>query len=844
MPSLRRPSPGCTALLAVLVLGFLLPGRAAAQGLVEVKARYTKYEYRIPMRDGKRLFTTVYVPKDLSKTYPILLTRTPYSVRPYGVDQYRDNLGPSALFGKAGYIFAYQDVRGRWMSEGEFVNMRPHRPVKGPKEIDESTDTYDTIAFLLKRVPNHNGKVGQWGISYPGFYTAAGMIDAHPALKAVSPQAPVTDWFVGDDWHHNGALFVAHMFNFLARFDRPRPVPTPKFRATFEHGTPDGYQFFLGLGPLREAGKRFFKGEAAFWDEATKHGSYDEFWKARNIRQHLKGIKPAVLTVGGWFDAENLFGALEVYRKVKHYSPRTSNQLVMGPWRHGGWSGGDGSKLGDVSFNAKTAEFYREQIELPFFEHHLKGKPILNRPEAWVFETGTNVWRQHDTWPPKGVRPRSLFFHAGGKLGDAAPGIGKPQDGHDEYLSDPARPVPYLDKVVLGMVPEYMTADQRFAGRRPDVLVYETEVLEEDVTIAGPIVADLFVSTTGTDSDWVVKVIDVYPNDYPDPSPNPAGVKMGGYQQLVRGDVMRGKFRNSLEKPEPFVPGKPARVKFALPDVYHTFRSGHRIMVQVQSSWFPLVDRNPQTFTDIYAAKAADFRKATQRVYRTRTLASRLTVQVVPLEREPAADRTAAKEKPRPAAVKVTVDTSEVPELADWGKKAKGLVETWYPRLAEMLKSDGFTPPAEVKLVFKKDMHGVAYTGGNTIVIAGEWIKRHPDDYGMVVHELTHVIQAYGGRGPGWLVEGIADYVRFYHFEPKTKLTLGRGRRRAPSYRDGYRTAAMFLAWVVKTHDKDLIGKLNAAIRQGKYRDELFQSCTGKKLDELWDEFVRSAERK
>jgi putative CocE/NonD family hydrolase len=616
--------------LAVLVL--VHPGHASAQGLTEVKAKYTKYEYRIPMRDGKRLFTAVYVPKDLTKrSYPILLLRTPYSVRPYGADQYRDNLGPSPLFGKAGYIFAYQDVRGRWMSEGEFVNMRPHNAAKGQRDVDESTDTYDTIDFLLKKVRGHNGKVGQWGISYPGFYTAAGMIDAHPALKASSPQAPVTDWFVGDDWHHNGALFLAHMFNFHARFDRPRPAPTSKFKADFDHETPDGYAFFLKLGSLQEAGKRWFKGEAAFWDEAMKHGSYDEFWQARNLRQHLKGIKPAVLTVGGWFDAENLFGALEVYRKVKKNSPRTSNRLVMGPWVHGGWGGkGAGDKLGDVSFNDKTAEFYRKNIELPFFEFHLKGKKTPHLPEAWVFETGTNVWRQHDTWPPRAAKPRSFYCHAAGKLRETAPAASKPENGHDEYLSDPARPVPYLDRIVLGMAKEYMTADQRFAGRRPDVLVYQTGELEEDVTIAGPIQAELFVSTTGTDADWVVKLIDVYPNDYPDPKPNPTEVKMGGYQQLVRGDVMRGKFRNSLETPEAFTPGKPTAVKFALPDVYHTFRRGHRIMVQVQSSWFPLVDRNPQTFVDIYKARAADFRKATQRVYRTQEMPSRVTVRVMP----------------------------------------------------------------------------------------------------------------------------------------------------------------------------------------------------------------------
>jgi putative CocE/NonD family hydrolase len=624
--------------VTLALLAILLPGQLFAQPvdsnnkpLAEIKAQYTKYEYRIAMRDGKRLFTSVYVPKDTTQPYPILLTRTPYSVRPYGVDQYRDNLGPSAHFTKAGYIFVYQDVRGRWMSEGEFVNMRPQNPTrKGPSDIDESTDTYDTIDWLVKHVSNNNGKVGQWGISYPGFYTAAGMIDAHPALKAASPQAPVTDWFVGDDWHHNGALFLPHMFNFLGRFDRPRPTPVKKFDPKFDHETPDGYDFFLNLGPLNEAGTRFFKGEATFWDEAVKHGTYDEFWKARNIRAHLKDIKPAVMTVGGWFDAENLFGALEVYKNVKANSPKTSNMLVMGPWVHGGWSRDDGSKLGDVPFNAKTAEFYREHIELPFFEHYLKDKGKLAQPEAWVFETGTNTWRKHDTWPPKNARPQSLYFHAGGKLRDVEPSIDKPQEGRDEYVSDPAKPVPFLDKIAIGMSPEYMTADQRFAGRRPDVLVFATDPLEEDLTIAGPITADLFVSTTGTDSDWIVKVIDVYPNDYPDPDPNPTGVRMGGYQQLVRGDVMRGKFRNSLEKPQPFEPSEPTRVKFALSDVQHCFRTGHRIMVQVQSSWFPLVDRNPQTFTDIYSAKESAFRKATQRVYRTRELPSNVTVLVVP----------------------------------------------------------------------------------------------------------------------------------------------------------------------------------------------------------------------
>ncbi len=624
--------PAATILLASLLVCLPRPVAAQSTGddkLSEVKAQYTKYEYRIPMRDGKRLFTAVYVPKDQSQTWPILLTRTPYSANPYGADQYRETPGPSSLFTKAGYIFVIQDVRGRWMSEGEFVNMRPHIPAKnGPTDIDESSDTYDTIDWLLKHVPNHNGKVGQWGISYPGFYTAAGMIDAHPALKAASPQAPVTDWFVGDDWHHNGALILVHMFGFMSRFDRPRPEPTKKFNTTFDYETPDGYEFFMKLGSLEHAGDRFFKGEAAFWNEAMQHGSYDDFWKARNIRAHLKEIKPAVLTVGGWFDAENLFGALEVYKQIKKNSPKTGNFLVMGPWIHGGWRN-DGSKLGDVSFNAKTGDYFREQMELPFFEFHLKGKGKAEFPEAWMFETGTNVWRKYETWPPKNAKPRTLYFHAGGKLSEEQPADARPDDGRDEYPSDPARPVPYQEKIAVRMLPEFKTADQRFAARRPDVLVYSTNVLEEDVTIAGSIDVKLFVSTTGTDADWVVKLVDVYPEDYPDPNPNPAGIKMGGYQQLVRGDVMRGKFRNSYEKPEAFPPGKPTPVMFTMQDMCHTFRSGHRIMVQVQSSWFPLVDRNPQTFVDIYSAKDADFHKATHRVYRTRELPSAVSVLVV-----------------------------------------------------------------------------------------------------------------------------------------------------------------------------------------------------------------------
>jgi putative CocE/NonD family hydrolase len=600
------------------------PARLHAQGLEYVQSHYTKFEYRIPMRDGVKLFTAVYVPKDNSKPYPIMLYRTPYSIRPYGADQYWPNLGPSPQFAKEGYVFACQDVRGRYMSEGEFVNMRPQNAQKLPRDVDESSDTYDTIDWLVKHVPNTNGRVGLYGISYPGFYAAAGMIDAHPALKASSPQAPVTDWFVGDDFHHNGALFLPHAFNFLSSFGRPRPEPTTKSAGSrFEHGTPDGYDFFLRMGPLGNADARYLKGDVAFWNDVMRHGNYDEFWQARNLRPHLKDIKPAVMTVGGWFDAEDLFGALETYKNVQANHPPAANHLVMGPWSHGGWSRSDGDSLGPVRFNAKTAVYYREQIELPFFEYHLKGKGTDPLPKAMVFETGTNRWRRYDAWPPVAAKRRPFYLAENAKLA-SEPSSGA-DNSFDEYVSDPAKPVPYVEKVTIGMDKEYMTADQRFAGHRPDVLVYATEPLVEDLTIAGPIEVELTVSTTGTDSDWVVKLIDVYPNDLPAPDPNPTGVQLAGYQQLVRGEPMRGKFRNGFEKPEPFEPGRPTAVKFVMPDICHTFRSGHRMMVQVQSSWFPLVDRNPQTFCDVYAAKPEDFRKATQRVYRS----SRVTVRVV-----------------------------------------------------------------------------------------------------------------------------------------------------------------------------------------------------------------------
>jgi uncharacterized protein len=611
-------------ILVVLLLALL--NHLWAQRDDYVKSAYSKREFQIPMRDGIKLFTAVYSPKNMMHAYPIMLNRTPYSVAPYGADRYPSTLGPSEELAKDNFIFAYQDVRGRMMSEGEFVNMTPCKDAKnGPADVDESTDAYDTIDWLIKNIPNNNGKVGMWGISYPGFYAAAGMIDAHPALKAVSPQAPIADWFLGDDFHHNGAFYLPHAFGFLSSFGHPRPKPTISFDGFFNFPTPDGYDFYLRMGAFPHANEKYFKNDIPFWNDLMQHGNYDAFWQARNLRPHLKNIKPAVMTVGGWFDAEDLFGALNVYRSVEASSPGIYNILVMGPWFHGGWSRSAGESLGNIRFDSETSVFYRKEIEYPFFRHFLKGAGDLDLPEAYVFKTGSNHWEKQHQWPPKDARPMNLYFCANSRL-SWEPDAQNPATAYDEYVSDPARPVPYIQEIATGMTREHMVEDQRFASRRTDVLSYETEALKHNITIAGPVAPTLSVSTTGTDSDFVVKLIDVYPDDYPDNEPNPANVKMAGFQQLVRGEVFRGKYRNSYSNPEPFVPGEVTKIAYKMPDIFHTFRKGHRIMVQVQSTWFPLVDRNPQQFLDIYHAKDSDFIKATQRVYRSRTASSFITL--------------------------------------------------------------------------------------------------------------------------------------------------------------------------------------------------------------------------
>lgn len=635
-PPKSKERPDLLRVLTAITLSLLLGAGAFSQQVEYTRAHYTKYDYRIPMRDGVKLFTTVYMPKDTSQAYPILINRTPYSIAPYGIDNCRPVLGPSEIFDKEGFIFVYQDVRGRFLSEGEFIDIPYHKTAfSGPTDTDESTDTYDTIDWLVKHVPNNNGRVGIWGISYPGFFAAFGMIDAHPALKAASPQAPVGDVANGDDAFHNGAFFLAANFGFYTVF-KPRPggPARPERFARFNYGTPDAYDFYLKMGPLSNSNDKYFKNENAYWNYNLDHPNYDEFWQVRSLVPHMKNIKPAVLFVGGWFDAEDLAGPLNLFTALEKNGPLGPNTLVMGPWLHGGWAHMDGDRLGNLSFESKTGEFYREKIELPFFVHHLKGKGDGLKPskegaipKAWVFATGTNEWRKFDAWPPRESREKTLYLCPGGRL-SFEPSADEGET-FDEYISDPDKPVPVIGHIGEGMPGDYMTEDQRFASRRPDVLVYVTEPLDRDIVIAGPITPVLKVSTSGTDSDFVVKLVDVYPNDYPDPTPNPAKIRMGGYQQLVRGEPFRGKFRHSLEKPEPFVPNGTEKIEFVMPDAYHVFRPGHRIMVQIQSSWFPLTDRNPQKFMDIPRAKESDFIKATERVYRGGKDGSRIRLFVL-----------------------------------------------------------------------------------------------------------------------------------------------------------------------------------------------------------------------
>ena len=611
-------------------LAWCVTSKAAEQPVFEIKEHYTKSQHMVPMRDGTRLFTTVYQPIEKGRPYPVMLFRTPYSTGPYAPDQFPKRLGPSIDFAREGYLFVYQDVRGKFRSEGTFVVMKPLRSqTTSEDQTDESTDTYDTIEWILRHVPGHNGRVGQWGISYPGWQTVMGMIDAHPALRASSPQASPADMFIGDDFHHNGAFRLMYTFHWLARNAAARSGPrASRGRAVFEYGTPDSYQFFLDLGPVANVNLRYFKNRVPTWNEYMEHPTYDQYWQQRDALRDLKGIKHPVLHVAGWFDAEDFYGPMSIYYTVEKENPENQSTLVVGPWRHGGWSSETGESLGDIQFGARTSEYFREQIELPFFQYHLKGQGTPPKGEAIVFETGSNQWRSYDHWPPESAQEVKLYFQERGQLSFSGPQKTAP-DANDTFISDPRKPVPFSAAIRNTQGHTWMVEDQRFASRRNDVLVYQTEPLQHDLVIAGPIIASLQVAVTGTDADWVVKLIDVYPPDAPDDSPRGKQVRMGGYQMLVAGEVMRSRFRNSFEHPQPLVPGEVTPVEFDMRDKYHCFLKGHRIMVQVQSTWFPVIGRNPQRFVNTYQATAEDFQSAIHQVFRSEQHASHLRLHVL-----------------------------------------------------------------------------------------------------------------------------------------------------------------------------------------------------------------------
>jgi uncharacterized protein len=597
------------------------PSKAAAN----IKQKYDKQEVYITMRDGVRLFTSIYTPKDRARNHPVLLTRTPYNIEPGGSDNY--SISAESPYIKDNYIRVFQDVRGRYMSEGIFEDIRPVIPVKkSNRDTDETTDTWDTVEWLIKNVPGNNGNVGIVGTSYPGFYSTMGIIGAHPAVKAVSPQAPVTAWFIGDDFHHNGAFFLMDCFNFFSRNGHAFRSPARKGFPQFNYPTPDNYDFFLSQGAIRNISPKYFGDSVKFWNYIFEHPDYNDFWKERDPRQHLKNVTPAVMTVGGWFDAENLYGALNIYKSIESQnSSEVKNTIVMGPWSHGQWNAGEAINLGNVSWGFNVNLVYAA-LEKQFFDYYLKKTGRDNFPEALIFVTGENEWRKFETWPPKNTSKMIFYLQDSGKINYNASVV---RNNFAEYISDPMKPVPYTEDVHTYRTAEYMTDDQRFASRRPDVLVFKTDILTEDITLTGPVIADLFVSTTGTDADFVVKLIDVFPDDTKNPQTGDNKVPHGGYQMLVRGEIFRGKYRNSYEKPEPFIPGEIEEIRYELPDVAHTFKKGHRIMVQVQSSWFPLVDRNPQKFVNIYECSESDFQKATHRIYHDSQYPSHLEVKVL-----------------------------------------------------------------------------------------------------------------------------------------------------------------------------------------------------------------------
>ena len=604
---------------------------------------YTKKEVYITMRDGVRLFTAFYIPKDKTEKHPFLITRTPYSCAPYGEDKYIQIWnGYRNNYVKENYIFVLQDVRGRYMSEGVFEDVRPFNKNKKGNEIDEASDTYDALDWMIKNIDNNNGNAGVFGTSYPGFYSTEAALSGHPALKAVSPQAPVTDWFIGDDFHHNGAFFAMDGFSFYSTFGKPHPKPTMDYGKGFKTNIKDNYKFYLENGTPKNLA-RLIGDSIRFWHQMYEHPDYDAWWQARNARNGLYNVKPAMLWVGGLFDAEDCFGAWNSYKANEKQSPQTNSKIVMGPWYHGQWSR-EGSFLGNVKFGSNTSEYFQKNIEVPFFNFYLKNKgSVSDIAEANIFFTGENNWKKLSQWPPANAQNKNLYITYDGKLSFENTSLKiKPEDrykrpaSYSEYISDPAHPVPYTEDVHEQRTREYMTDDQRFAERRPDVLTFKTEILQEDLTIAGSVTADIMTAISSTDADFVVKIIDVFPDDfvYPGFQPSPrrstgGDYLMGGYEMLVRGEIMRGKYRNSFEKPEAFVPNKITVVKYALPDIAHTFKKGHRLMIQIQSTWFPLADRNPQKFMNIYKAEPGDYQKATIRIYHSGANLTKFILPVV-----------------------------------------------------------------------------------------------------------------------------------------------------------------------------------------------------------------------
>jgi uncharacterized protein len=615
-----RSKPNTFRLFFSVLAVFLSAILSLAQDTPDPTERFNKTEAMIPTRDGIKLNTEIYVPKDLSEPLPILLLRTPYGIASRPKREFSDYLKELT---EEGYIFVYQDIRGRYKSEGQFVMLRPLRDRANPKAIDESSDTYDTVEWFLKNVSQNNGRVGVLGISYGGWLTVMALLDPHPAIKAVSPQASPADMFLGDDFHHNGAFRLSYGFEYAALME------TSKENSSFKFDQYDTYEWYLDLGPLSRVNEKYFLGKIPSWNDFVSHPNYDSFWQKQALASFLDRVTVPTLNVAGWWDQEDFYGPLKIYQLLEKSDTSNFNRLVVGPWNHGGWSHGKGDSLGKIGFDSETSRYFREKVQAPWFAHFLKDKGKLELPEALTFQTGSNAWRSNDRWPPLDhIAERNLYFQANRRLSFDRPAQDTSQE-FDSYISDPALPVPYRPRPIEPTYPGpgwpvWLLEDQRFVHLRPDVLSWETEPLPEDMAVSGDLSAHLFASTSGTDSDWIVKLIDVYPEDY---SKDP---KLAGYQLMIANEVLRGKFRKSFEKPEPLVSNQITEFTLDLHSNDHSFLKGHKIMVQVQSTWFPVIDRNPQKFVEnIFTATSTDYLPATQRIFRSKAYPSHVKLPLV-----------------------------------------------------------------------------------------------------------------------------------------------------------------------------------------------------------------------